>query len=311
MHNKYFFDNFYMLQKTVKTNRKKISDTIGNANNSIIQNIFKFEETLEMFKELNESIEKVLKINNTLIFYGYPPYDNFHWFSLKELAKKYHDGNFDFIQFLNDYFDEVHIEYLKEELKNFDLHNNEKQILKNTIIGYELEQYDLIVPTLFARIEGLLYHFVNYKGKADGEYFNEIIDYIINNHQNKNTMYDEKDFEEIKSYYKTKLKKSFNFGEKEDMDLNRNSIMHGNSVNYGKKENAVKLFLHYEYLYYCLRELDDKDKKVLLKSINQKNEKRKKGVNKRKRKQINFFLDIRKDYLMHVEFKEFIIKYLS
>ena len=67
-----------------------------------------------MFKELNESIEKVLKINNTLIFYGYPPYDNFHWFSLKELAKKYHDGNFDFIQFLNDYFDEVHIEYLKE-----------------------------------------------------------------------------------------------------------------------------------------------------------------------------------------------------
>ena len=46
MHNKYFFDNFYMLQKTVKTNRKKISDTVGNANNSIIQNIFKFEKRL-------------------------------------------------------------------------------------------------------------------------------------------------------------------------------------------------------------------------------------------------------------------------
>lgn len=314
MYNKNFFDDFNMLQKTLESNRRKISDTIRKANNLMIQNLPKIEGVIETFKELNVSMKKIRETNNILVFYGYPPYDNFHWFSLQELAEKYYDENFsadfELTQFMNNYFDKVHIKYLKEELQNFDLHNNEKNILNNIIIGYELEQYDLVVPTLFARIEGLLYHFIDYKGKADGEYFNEITDYIINNHQNKNNMYDEKDFEEIKLYYKTKLKKSFNFGEKEQMELNRNSIMHGNSVNYGKKKNAVKLFLHYEYLYHCLKELDDKDKQNLLKSINQKNEKRQKRRNKKKRQQLNFFLDINKNHLMHVEFKTFIIKYL-
>src|SRR5699024_12178895 len=95
----------------------------------------------------------------------------------------------------------------------------------------------------------ILFNSVNYEGRTDYNLFNIVIEETINKYKSNHDYYIDDDYDKIKEYYKSKLKRAFKFGDNNINGINRHSIMHGYDNKYGTKQNEIMLFLHFEYLY--------------------------------------------------------------
>lgn len=246
---------------------------INNFKNFSIFNeksIKSMQSTGKKFKELAEQVkragEKSLKVNKVLIDFEYPPFDHFNLFMILDLIEILPLENPDdineeyFNNMILEYFDHEHLDYLKDDIDNYNLSKDDRKIFKNILLGYKNEQYDLIIPTLLSRVEGLVYKNIGFEGKSTYGNFNKIIDEVINNYKLKHSIYDDSEFIKIKEYYKEGLKRQFTFNDPDNEKINRHAIMHGHSSQYGTKINSVKLLLHFEYLHYCLLELSEQEK---------------------------------------------------
>src|SRR5699024_9588942 len=212
------------------------------------------------------------------------------------------------------YFDEIHFDRLKSQVTTYNLPQEEITILKEILDGYKHGYYYLIIPALLARLEGLIFNSVNYEGRTDYNLFNIVIEETINKYKSNHDYYIDDDYEKIKKnyksklkkafkfddknineiirnsiingndknkeYYKSKLKRAFKFGDKNINRINRHSIMHGYDNKYGTKQNAIMLFLHFEYLYKCLTELNEKDKQYIRNKMENYKHKKSKKRNK-------------------------------
>src|SRR5699024_7565980 len=252
------FNSMYKIIEDINSKySKKISESIEVLAKSI-PNLDEFKDALDSF------IDNAATINSIFIKYDYPPIDyvdineviNYiemnsnHWEVTKE--------NIDLI--MTRYFDEIHFNHLKSQVISYKLPQEDITILKEILDGYKQEYYYLVIPALLARLEGMIFNSVNYKGKTNYRLFNIIIEETINKYKSNHDYYVDSDYFKIKEYYKSKLKRNFEFGEKKIKEINRHSIMHGYDNQYGTKQNAVILLLHFEYLYHCLAELSENDK---------------------------------------------------
>lgn len=271
--NKLNFDSMYKNIEDINSIlSKRLSETIKDINSKYSKKISESIEVLtksipnlDEFKDaLDSFIDNATTVNSIFINYDYPPIDyvdineviNYiemnsnHWEVTKE--------NIDLI--MTRYFDEIHFNNLKSQIISYKLPQEDITMLKEILDGYKHEYYYLVIPALLARLEGMIFNSVNYKGRTNYQLFNIIIEETINKHKSNHDYYVDSDYFKIKEYYKSKLKRNFEFGEKKINEINRHSIMHGYDNQYGTKQNAVILLLHFEYLYHCLAELSENDK---------------------------------------------------
>lgn len=236
---------------------KKISETIEVLAKSI-PNLDEFKDALDSF------IDNTTTVNSIFINYDYPPIDYvdinevINYIEMNSNHCEVTKENIDLI--MTRYFDEIHFNHLKSQVISYKLPQEDITILKEILDGYKQEYYYLVIPALLARLEGMIFNSVNYKGQTNYRLFNIIIEETINKYKSNHDYYVDSDYFKIKEYYKSKLKRNFEFGEKKINEINRHSIMHGYDNQYGTKQNAVILLLHFEYLYHCLAELSENDK---------------------------------------------------
>lgn len=256
---------------------KFLSDKIFNKRNyeRINKAINCISKLDEFQKYLDNYLYYLLEVNTVFINYGYPPIDNIEILEISQYIEEYIKGKNideeDFNYLITIYFDEEHLKRLEKEVNNYSLPQDDIDILKETLEGYKKGYYNLIIPTLLARLEGLVYQSVGFKGEAKYSKFDTIISEGIDKYKsNHNFDFKNQDYEDVKKFYKNEIKKSFKFGENIVDEINRHAIMHGYNNKYGTKLNAIKLFLHYEYLYHCLSKLEDMDKQKILKRIKRK-----------------------------------------
>lgn len=261
---------------------KKISNDFEVFNDSFIKRFSKkLEENKQIFsnflekynnmgdfsKLLDDFKENIYNLNTIMILYDYPPIDHFsidilHEFSSIEMnSEEINEENMN--KLVGNYFDEHHVVELEKSINNWNIYDKEKEILINALEGYKQEYYDLVIPTLIARLEGLVYNSINYSGKTNYGKLTNVINKAIDNYIGVFSENDseKKVYESVKEIYKTQYRSQFVFGlNNNETHIKRHSIMHGNSLNYGTKENAVKLFLQLEYIYGCLDSLNEVDR---------------------------------------------------
>lgn len=253
---------------------KKFFDKIFNKRNyERIEKAINFISKMDNFKIiLDHYFDNLLKVNSIFIKYGYPPMDNIEIGEVSQYIKEYNDNNGLSEEFINKlmktYFDEVHLYRLENLVNNYKLPQKDIDILKETLEGYKKEYYHLVIPTLLARLEGMVYQSVGFKGEAKYSKFDTIISEAIDKYKGSHRYdFKQSDYEDVKKFYKSELKKGFEFGDNIEDEINRHAIMHGHNNEYGTKLNAIKLFLHYEYLYHCLSNLQETDKQKIRKKI--------------------------------------------
>lgn len=168
------------------------------------------------------------------------------------------------------YFDEYHIKFLEERIKDYNIPPKDIDILIEIVNGYKNEYYFLVITTLLTRIEGLFFKFFNYKGDAGGKIKSLVTETIKKNKNNdKYISVSKKDYDFVIDFYENKLSKNFKYGDPNIMsDLKRHPIIHGYSNEYGTKINSIKLLLFYEYFYYSLCNLSKQDISDIKKKLN-------------------------------------------
>lgn len=237
-----------------------------------------FRKSLEIYnnmgdfsKLLNDFKENFYTLNSIMIHYDYPPIDHLsidilHNFTSIEMnSEEINEENMN--KLVGNYFDEHHVVGLEKNINNWNIYDKEKEILINALEGYKQEYYDLVIPTLIARLEGLVYNSISYSGNTNYSKLTTVINKAIDKYIGVFSENDseKKNYELVKEIYKTQYRSQFVFGlDNNETQIKRHSIMHGNSLNYGTKENAVKLFLQLEYIYDCLDSLDEVDRDDLL-----------------------------------------------
>lgn len=220
------------------------------------ENIVRLTERTRKFLEENKV--KYKKLNENMIKANYPPVDNLSIFGFfHEFEKPINDSidikNIDKI--VSAYFDETHLDWLSEDIETYDLKTEVKVILIEAIKGYKQGYYNLVIPTLFSRLEGMLYNSVSYDEHGNYKNLQTIIMDAIDKYNGEFfDVLSKKDIENLKNNYTNKMLDHFVFGN-DKTEFSRHSIMHGSSVDYGTKINCIKLFLHFEYLYHCVQEL--------------------------------------------------------
>lgn len=259
--------------------RKKIFETVK----VLAKSIPNLDELKDALKSFNNN---AARINSIFINYDYPPIDFIvisevmNYIEMNSNNQEVTIENINLI--MTRYFDEIHFDRLKSQVTTYNLPQEEITILKEILDGYKHGYYYLIIPALLARLEGLIFNSVNYEGRTDYNLFNIVIEETINKYKSNHDhdYYIDDDYDKIKEYYKSKLKRAFKFGDKNINGINRHSIMHGYDNKYGTKQNAIMLFLHFEYLYKCLTELNEKDKQYIRNKMEDYNHKKSKKRNK-------------------------------
>ncbi|OIJ29072.1 hypothetical protein [Staphylococcus sp. LCT-H4] len=257
---------------------KNIEDINSEFRKQIFESMEVLAESMPSLVELKEALESftdnVAKINSIFIRYDYPPIDYIdihevmNYIEMNSNQQQITKENINLI--MTRYFDEIHFNHLESQVATYNLPQEEITILKEILDGYKHGYYYLIIPALLARLEGLIFNSVNYKGRTSYYLFNIVIEETINKYKSNHDYYVDDDYDKIKEYYKYKLKSNFEFGDGNMNGINRNSIMHGYDNKYGTKQNAVMLLLHFEYLYHCLTKLSENEKKDICNKMQNK-----------------------------------------
>ncbi|MEB6059608.1 hypothetical protein MXL22_00735 [Staphylococcus pseudoxylosus] len=239
-------------RKFFEENMSKLSVQVGE---NLSKDKFVLHEDTR--NALKDNIEKYKILNEYMIKHNYPPIDNLSIFDFfHEIEKPVNDSIDNMDKIISKYFDETHVDWLFKNIEEYNLETEAKNILAETIKGYKQGYYNLVIPTLFSRLEGMLYNSVSYNKQGSYIELKRIMTAGIDKYNGKFfDVLSEEDKQTLKDNYTKKMLEHFEFGN-DDTEFSRHSIMHGSSLKYGTKINCIKLFLHFEYLYNCVQELD-------------------------------------------------------
>ncbi|WP_210133310.1 hypothetical protein [Staphylococcus sp. GDY8P199P] len=249
------------------TNFNEVSETISKA-------IEKYWDSInDIYTSLQDFSNYYDEVNILSISLDYPPIDYIDPIMLSEyFSEDLSERNISEIwdNAMLYYFDEYHIEFLEESIKNYNIPQKDIDILIEIVNGYKNDYYFLVITTLLTRIEGLFFKFFNYKGDARGKIKGLVTETIKKNKDNDKYISSSKEaYDSVIDFYENKLSRTFKYGDPNIMsDLKRHPIIHGYSNEYGTKINSIKLLLFYEYFYYSLCNLSKQDISDIKKKLN-------------------------------------------
>lgn len=115
-----------------------------------------------------------------------------------------------------------------------------EEILNQIECGYEKKLFYLVVPVLFALIEGIIARGFQHKGRMDG---NQLKEYI-------NELGDET--ESLQEVINKRMLISFEHGKKVDSPISRHAILHGGDIKFGTEAAALRLLLIFYNLAFAI-----------------------------------------------------------
>lgn len=235
-----FFDE---LDLYITNYARSITDAFSSINSSVVENIATslelLRKSLEQFKPLIEdttkaqleAIEYFWVIGYDLIDYSGPLSDVLHpKISIDNILLEFYSNKI--------------IKHKMDVLRHSPLVSDRVEIINQLENGFIRGYYYLVIPILFAQIESLLVKIFGHDGQLYGMKRAKLINKVFEDPtQEVNAR--------LKEFLLSKIYGNFGHGEKIDFILNRNAILHGGDIEYGKRINAVKLFLVLAYLVEC------------------------------------------------------------
>lgn len=138
--------------------------------------------------------------------------------------------------------------------KQHEIAEKRLNILEKCVNAYIKGDYELLIPCMFAQIEGLITDIFRHEGKYNQS---KLENYIKQLNSPKGNSYDR----QVKSFYTKVVLSSYTYGIGSDGEyLSRHAIMHGYKVDYGTQANALKVILLFDYIFrtlYYMSEPDD------------------------------------------------------
>ena len=230
---------FYKLNEIILPRINPILDYISTYN--------KIVNLVENIKDIDESIES---FKTTCALLGYPPhYSLFITKNQLSLLFKDFQGNEDEVKQIIDnfYMARFNDVYIKEKfLKRWEqttILSKRLKIIKESISCFEQELYFTAIPVVFSQLEGMVADGYNHKGRMSGKQLKQYILDLFNAERDSS-------FEtQLSQFYTNIILVGFEHSETIDSFLSRHAIMHGGDVEYGTKQNYIKLLLFFDFVY--------------------------------------------------------------
>lgn len=117
-----------------------------------------------------------------------------------------------------------------------------EEILNQIECGYEQKLYYLVIPALFALIEGMIVRGFQHKGRMNG---NQLKEYI-------NELLDGNETESLQEVINKRMLVSFEHGKEVDSPISRHAILHGGDIKFGTEAVALRLLLIFYNLAFAI-----------------------------------------------------------
>ncbi len=211
--------------------------------------LIKFNEDFNVMIKGFEGLVVMIKDYKELcIILGYPPHLNVTLPELREIVKLYNelDGNLIKIKpLIDDFyikkFDIVYIrnEFLQKWIKT-GLLDTRIKIIEESLDCFEQELYFAGIPIIFSQLEGLIADTNGHIGYMSGIKLKSYVSRIFSN--GGSFSYDD----ELLIFYGNILMDDFKHGMEIKSFLSRHAVIHGGDVEYGTRENYIKLILFFD-----------------------------------------------------------------
>lgn len=119
------------------------------------------------------------------------------------------------------------------DLIDIDVAKEYEEILNQIESGYEQKLFYLVIPALFALIEGMIARGFQHKGRMNGKQFKKYINELLDG--------DETDC--LQEIINKRMLVSFEHGEEVNSPISRHAILHGGDIKFGTEAAALRLLL--------------------------------------------------------------------
>ena len=256
-----------MANEMVSNFSKMVSELVSNFPKLKFENDF-----YKILNEIKEFCEKIGDIENKfaaiMLELDWPPPIDLPLDMAINIIKEY-DSISDKKQvgtkireILIDYYDNEVILDMLNSWKNKKLLEKRIHILDAAITAHCSGNYILSIPALFPQIEGIVVEGFNYTGYMGGKRFKDFISQLLKE-DGKSSIN-----QVVYQIITCVIWQSFQYGDSISSSINRNAILHGADVNYGTKENSLKVILLFHYLQDAI---DNKNKIRLIKERSENN----------------------------------------
>lgn len=120
--------------------------------------------------------------------------------------------------------------------------NEYKEILNEIGCGYDQKLFYLVIPALFALIEGMIARGFKHKGRMNGGQLKEYI----------NELLDGDETESLQEIINKRMLVSFEHGKEVDSPISRHAILHGGDTKFGTEAVALRLLLIFYNLAFAI-----------------------------------------------------------
>lgn len=230
---------------------QELSKRIGEIYDPIVSQIQAM--TIQWSEEVNKFLEKNreyldAKEKASLIASKYDWFISYDYYVSKEFYERLVE--LDETESDSTKIDNLFIEYYKGDIRkqiisdliDIDVTKEYKEILNQIECGYDQNLFYLVIPVLFALIEGMIARGFNHKGQMNGT---QLKDYI-------NKLLDGAETESLQEVINKRMLVTFEHGKETDSPISRHAILHGGNIEFGTEAVALRLLLIFYNLAFAI-----------------------------------------------------------
>jgi hypothetical protein len=231
---------------------------------SEIMNSDGLNELQRTFNDLGEQIrqaaDEVVQYKSIIIELGYPPHESLPLPKMRMIVQDYNKHGIEYVKeyidpLMEKVYDEIFLEELLLDWEDNDLVQDRKSILRSAIKCHKQQLYNSSVPTLLPQLEGIIAKGFRHEGSMGGYQQKVYLKHLLQIDETEERFFS---FEEaLQSYYLQYILVPFKHGENVDSEVSRHAILHGAFVDYGYKENSIKIILLFDFLLTTLKNLSE------------------------------------------------------
>jgi hypothetical protein len=253
---------------------KELNETIDRTVRPLIEfqkemdNIFEsdgFTQLTRTFKDLGEQIrqaaDEVGQYKSIIVELGYPPHESLPLGEMRMIVQDYNNHGIEYVKayidpLMEKIYDELFLEDLLKQWEKSDLVSDRLSILRSAIRCHKQQLFSASIPTLLPQLEGIIGKGFDHSGWMGGKILKVYIKYLLQLDKTQERFFS---FEEaLRTYYlRYIINPSFEYGKDVESEISRNAILHGYFLEYGNKENSLKIILLFDFLLTTLSNLGE------------------------------------------------------
>ncbi|WP_142245903.1 hypothetical protein [Rossellomorea marisflavi] len=266
----FFSEDFY---KSIRAFGESFSESLKPINNIFGEGFTNLRASFEeLGKQLREAANDIDKFKPIIVELGYPPHKSLSVPEMRMIVNDYYEHGVEYVRdyidpLMESYYDDHLIEELTSEWESRGLISDRISILRSAIRCHKQQNYNASIPTLIPQLEGIIAKAFKHRGQMSGYHQKVYLSHLLNVDESKSFY----SFEQgLEKYYIEYILVQFEHGKDIESDISRHAILHGGYVDYGHKNNSLKIILLFDFLLSTLSNLSEETIQNAKEVINKK-----------------------------------------